>query len=66
MRLVATIEDPAVIRTILRHLGLSADVPERLPGRLAQLKALLNNRVMHGILGLAVQESPILLCDRSP
>jgi hypothetical protein len=31
MRVVATIEDPAVIRKILTHLGLPADVPAPRP-----------------------------------
>jgi hypothetical protein len=33
MRLVATIEDPAVVRKILNHLGLSTEVPEAQPAR---------------------------------
>jgi len=28
MRLIATIEDPAVVKKILSHLGISAEVPE--------------------------------------
>ena len=31
MRLVATIEDPVVIRKILTHLGLPTEVPARRP-----------------------------------
>jgi hypothetical protein len=33
MRLVATIEDPAVVKKILNHLGLSTEVPEAQPAR---------------------------------
>jgi len=33
MRLIATIEDPAVVRKILNHLGLSTEVPEAEPAR---------------------------------
>jgi len=33
MRLLATIEDPQVIRTILAHLGLPAEVPVLSPPR---------------------------------
>jgi len=33
MRLVATIEDPAVVKKILDHLGLSTEVPEAQPAR---------------------------------
>jgi len=33
MRLIATIEDPAVVKKILNHLGLSTDVPEAEPAR---------------------------------
>ena len=31
MQLIATIEDPSVIRTILAHLGLPSDVPQPRP-----------------------------------
>ena len=33
MVVLATIEDPAVIRRILTHLGLSTEAGEPLPGR---------------------------------
>jgi len=33
MRLIATIEDPAVVKKILNHLGLSTEVPEARPAR---------------------------------
>jgi len=33
MRLIATIEDPAVVKKILNHLGLSTEVPEAQPAR---------------------------------
>jgi hypothetical protein len=33
MRLIATIEHPAVVRKILTHLGLSTEVPTPLPAR---------------------------------
>lgn len=33
MRLIATIEDPAVVNKILNHLGLSTQVPEPQPAR---------------------------------
>jgi len=33
MRLLATIQDPAVVRKILNHLGLSTEVPEAEPAR---------------------------------
>ena len=33
MRLIATIEDPAVVKKILNHLGISTDVPEAQPAR---------------------------------
>jgi len=33
MRLTATIEDPAVVKKILNHLGISTEVPEPEPAR---------------------------------
>jgi hypothetical protein len=33
MRLLATIEEADIVRRILEHLGLSADVPEPRPPR---------------------------------
>jgi Putative transposase len=33
MRLIATIEDPAVVKKILNHLGLGTEVPESQPAR---------------------------------
>jgi len=33
MRLIAAIEDPAVVRKILNHLGMSTEVPEAEPAR---------------------------------
>jgi hypothetical protein len=33
MRLIATIEDPAVANKILRHLGLETEAPEPHPAR---------------------------------
>jgi hypothetical protein len=39
MRLIATIDDPRVIRQILAHLGLSTEVPQPRPRRLAPLNS---------------------------
>ena len=33
MRLIAVIDDPAVVHKILHHLGLSTEVPEPVPYR---------------------------------
>jgi len=33
MRLIVAIEDPAVVKKILNHLGLSTEVPESQPAR---------------------------------
>ena len=33
MSLIATIEDPAVVKKILNHLGLSTEVPQGQPAR---------------------------------
>ena len=33
MRLTATIEDPAVVKKILNHLGISTEVPDARPAR---------------------------------
>ena len=33
MRVLATIDDPQVVRRILTHLGLPADAPTRCPSR---------------------------------
>jgi hypothetical protein len=33
LRLLATIEDPAVVKKILNHLGLPAEIPKTLPAR---------------------------------
>jgi hypothetical protein len=33
LRLIATIEDPAIVDRILRHIGLPTDLPDLLPAR---------------------------------
>jgi hypothetical protein len=33
LRLIAVIEDPAVVTRLLRHLGLSTQIPEARPAR---------------------------------
>ena len=33
MRLIAAMEDPAVVKKILNHLGISTEVPEAEPAR---------------------------------
>jgi hypothetical protein len=33
MTLIATIEDPRIVRRILEHLGISTEIPRTQPGR---------------------------------
>jgi len=33
MTLIATIEDPRIVRRILEHLGISTNIPQLLPSR---------------------------------
>ena len=40
LRLIALIEDPAVIQRVLRHLGLPTEIPEAQPARAAPLPLL--------------------------
>ena len=40
IRLIALIDDPAVIRQVLRHLGLPTEVPEALPARAPPVRFL--------------------------
>ena len=46
--LAATIEDPAVIERILRHLGLPTDIPEARPARPPPMPFLLDGLATAG------------------